>query len=251
VHRFRTYGRRIEALLDAISPEPRRNDKKLLKLLARLRKKAGRVRDLDVQLSALRNLKMPEAPGQKAQLIQMLSGERIVREDKLRKAFDESTVRQVRKHLKRVAESVPESTDPVMLAKKCLASIDKDSPKMSEKLLHQYRIAGKRARYLAELGGKDPEAQQIIGILKRMQDVIGDWHDWLKLTQRAEGLFGAVQDSHLVAALRNIAQAKYRQAMVALQTARTELAELKVQPSPAARKSTTPERKQAAAAAAA
>src|ERR1700690_3686362 len=72
VHKFRTYGRRVEALLEALVPHPNRNDKKLLKLLARLRKKAGRVRDLDVQISALRNLKISQEAVAKSQLIHTL-----------------------------------------------------------------------------------------------------------------------------------------------------------------------------------
>ncbi|OLD16995.1 MAG: hypothetical protein AUI85_07990 [Acidobacteriales bacterium 13_1_40CM_3_55_5] len=34
VHKFRTYSRRVEALLGELSPELSRNDRKLLKLLA-------------------------------------------------------------------------------------------------------------------------------------------------------------------------------------------------------------------------
>ncbi len=75
VHKFRTYSRRVEALLE-LNPEPSRNDRKLLKLLARLRKKAGRVRDLDVQISNLRSLKIAREVGQKSQLQRALAQER-------------------------------------------------------------------------------------------------------------------------------------------------------------------------------
>ena len=47
VHKFRTNSRRIEALVSELAPE-NGNQKKLLKLLSKLRKKAGKVRDLDV-----------------------------------------------------------------------------------------------------------------------------------------------------------------------------------------------------------
>ncbi len=59
--------------------------------------------------------------------------------------------------------------------------------------------------------------------LKHMQDVIGDWHDWLKLTQRAEQLFGGVRDSALVAMLRNVTQAKFRQSVDAVAETRASL----------------------------
>ena len=56
VHSFRTTSRRLQTLLEEIVPERGRSHKKLLKILDRIRKRAGKVRDIDVQLSALRSL---------------------------------------------------------------------------------------------------------------------------------------------------------------------------------------------------
>ena len=103
VHKFRTHGRRVEALLSEVVPELTRNDKKLLKLLGRLRKKAGRVRDLDVQIALLRNLKIPQGNGHKAQFTEALIQDRAQREKKLAKAFTRETVDEIRKRLKRAA----------------------------------------------------------------------------------------------------------------------------------------------------
>jgi len=226
VHRFRTYGRRVEAFLDELIPEPNRNHKKLLKLLARLRKKAGRVRDLDVQIVSLRNLKIPQEPDRKAQLLRTLAEERSLREKKLGKAFDEETISELRKRLKRAAgdADIPKNADPLGLAMRQLARLGRDHAPLTEKVLHQYRIVGKRARYLAELAGDNPDAQRLVEQLKRMQDVLGDWHDWLKLTQRAEGLFGGVQASPLVAALHNVTGAKFRRSVDVLTQTRATLA---------------------------
>jgi len=227
VHKFRTYGRRVEALLDELVAEPNRNDRKLVKLLGRLRKKAGRVRDLDVQIAALRNLKIPSEPARKTQLLQTLAEERILREQKLAKAFDAGTIDELQKRIKRSARHahLSNDSDPLGLAKRQLAQLGRERGPLTEKLLHQYRIVGKRARYLAELAGKDQEAARLVQQLKRMQDVLGDWHDWLKLSQRAEGLFGSVQDSPLVAALHNVTGAKFRQAINVLTETRGALAE--------------------------
>src|SRR5438874_3483113 len=96
VHRFRTHSRRIEALLDAAVLEQNRNDRKLLKLLCRLRKKAGRVRDLDVEISALRSLKIPEDAKRKSNLIRTLADERVGRERKLMKAFTPAVLKEIR-----------------------------------------------------------------------------------------------------------------------------------------------------------
>jgi len=53
VHHFRTNSRRVEALIDTLAPETR-NKKKALKLLSKLRKRAGKVRDTDVQIALLK-----------------------------------------------------------------------------------------------------------------------------------------------------------------------------------------------------
>lgn len=225
VHKFRTSSRRVEVLVSDLTDQPTGNNKKLLRLLSRLRKKAGRVRDLDVQSAALRSLKIPQEPGRKAQLTRALAEERAKREKKLANALDKKAVSEVRKRLKRTAGSleIPKNANPLSLARQKLDEVEIESGAVTEKTLHQFRIAGKRTRYIAELADKDAEATRVIGVLKQMQDVIGDWHDWVQLAERAEKLFGGVQDSALVAALRNIARAKFRQAVNALTNARMAL----------------------------
>lgn len=226
VHKFRTSSRRVEVLLSDLAEHRTGNDKKLLKLLGRLRKKAGRVRDLDVQSAALRSLKIPQEPGRKSQLMRTLAEDRARREKKLAKSLDKGTVAEVRKRLKRTSAGLEISTsaDPLKLARQKLNELEVDQGAVTERTLHQFRIAGKRARYIAELAGKDAEATRLIGQLNHMQDVIGDWHDWAQLADKAEKLFGGVQDSALVSALRNITRAKFRQAVNTLTETRAALA---------------------------
>src|SRR5271170_5603142 len=80
VHSFRTTNRRLQTLLEQIVPSPDRNQKKLLKMLDRIRKRAGKVRDLDVQLAALRSLKVPQEPRRKTQLMHSLIELRVKHE---------------------------------------------------------------------------------------------------------------------------------------------------------------------------
>jgi CHAD domain-containing protein len=226
VHKFRTSSRRVEVLVLDLAENRTGNDKKLLKLLGRLRKKAGRVRDLDVQSAALRSLRIPQEPGRKSHLMRTLAEERARREKKLAKSLDKRTVAEVRKCLKRTACSleIPKNADPLSLARQELNDLEVGRGPVTEKTLHQFRIAGKRARYIAELASQDAEATRLIALLNHMQDVIGDWHDWVQLADKAEKLFGGVQDSALVSALRNITRAKFRQAVNTLTETRTALA---------------------------
>jgi CHAD domain-containing protein len=226
VHKVRTYSRRVEALLGDLAPEPNRNNRKLLKVLGKLRKKAGRVRDLDVQMSNLRGLKITSEAGQKSQLQRELAQERGKQAKKLEQSLDKEELRKLRRRLKRAVGDLefPESTTPLSASMRELSQLERNQGPLTEKTLHQYRIAGKRARYLAEFAGKDPEALRVVEQLKRLQDVIGDWHDWLKVTERAEELFGGVRDSALVAALRNLTRAKFRQGVDAVVEMRTAVA---------------------------
>jgi len=88
-------------------------------------------------------------------------------------------------------------------------------------VLHQYRIVVKRARYAAELAPKSEEAERFMAQLKRLQDAVGNWHDWLTLTQTATKRIGDVNQSSLVAALHNVTGGKFRLAVAALSTSRT------------------------------
>ena len=223
VHRFRTNARRVETLIDELCPQTR-NQEKLLKLLSKLRKKAGRLRDLDVQIAFLRNLKIPDRQNHRAQLLEWLGSEQARRSRKLPKNFDQGTVRELRKRLRRArAEMSLEGIDPLKLA---LNRLPKPiHTQLTEKDLHACRNAAKRSRYLAELAGESPEAKFVIEQLKNAQDVIGEWHDVLKLKEKAEQHFGGVRDSVLVSALQNISRARFRRATSALLSAIAEISE--------------------------
>ena len=225
VHKFRTSSRRVEVLVADLAEKRTRNDKKLLKLLSRLRKKAGRVRDLDVEVTALRSLKIPQEPARKSQLMRTLAEERGKQEKKLIRALDKKAIAEVRKRLKRAAGSlvIAKNTDPLALATQRIAELELAPGVVTEEALHRFRIAGKRARYIAETAGSNAEAERLVEHLNHMQDAIGDWHDWAQLAERTEKLFGGVQDSALVAALRNVTRAKFRHAVNTLMETRATL----------------------------
>jgi CHAD domain-containing protein len=191
VHRFRTGTRRVQILLGELAPKLNGSEKKLLKLLNRLRKRAGKLRDLDVQLTALRSLKVPQEPRRKTQLVNHLLERRAGQEKKLRKSADKETVREIRKRLKRAAKRFDpkRARDPLEAAKAMLERFDGNAP-VTEAALHQYRILSKRARYAAELVSPARVAARLIAEIKRFQDALGDWHDWLTLAKTARDQLG-------------------------------------------------------------
>ncbi len=221
VHGFRTGTRRLQILLIELAAHPGHKEKKLLKSLGRVRKRAGKVRDLDVQLIALRSFKSPGEPRRKTRLMNRLIEMRDRQEKKLRKALDKDTVRDLRKQLKRAARDFQsdrnpvKTLDPLTVARAIVGTIHQGTP-IDAATLHQYRIRTKRARYAAEFAVPSAESQQFIVGIKRVQDALGDWHDWLTLTQNAQNNLGEVRESALVAELHNLTGAKFRQAVSAL-----------------------------------
>jgi len=238
VHRFRTNSRRVEALVGELAPESP-NTKKLLKLLSKLRKRAGKLRDLDVEIAFVKELRIPDRQNHRVQFLAGLEEEQTRRSKKLAKHFDKEKVSQLRKRLRRAKSELSiDGVDPVKLAFTLLPKFH-EAPQ-TEKMLHSCRIAAKRARYLAELAPESAVAKSLIVELKQAQDEIGRWHDVLKLSQRAERRFGGVHDSSLVAALQNISRARFRRAGNAWETALKAVAKLQpgADPQASARKAT-------------
>jgi CHAD domain-containing protein len=215
VHSFRTSFRRLETLLEEIAPRRDRHRKKLLKMLNAIRRRAGKVRDLDVQLEALRSLKVPQEPRRKTRLIQSLVELRLKYEEKLYKLLRKQDIREIHKRFKQTYKGFETggARDPLVVARGFVAAAITGGSTMDVKKLHRCRIAVKRARYAAELAEKSPAATAFIAELKSMQDTLGHWHDWQLLTETAKRRLGEVSQSSLVAVLHNVTQGKFRQAV--------------------------------------
>ncbi len=246
VHQVRTTARRLEALLETLHPEPDRRLRKLVQRLRRLRRRAGAVRDVDVQMIALGKLKIGREDQRKARLMQALADLRSTREKRLLSRLTDSRIRKLRKSLRRVSANLLSTVQPGLgraaaasgrginresqvsdhpaeLALRMFAPLSRKYRSLSPANIHEYRTQGKRVRYVAEMAGDDPEAGHIVKLLKRQQDAVGDWHDWFTLTETAQSLFANAPDSALLAALRNVTNAKFLEARRVCLDVRREL----------------------------
>lgn len=222
VHGFRTAARRLQTLLEQLVNSDNRKHKKLLKMLNRIRKCAGKVRDIDVQLEALRSLKVPQEPRRKTQLVHALIEVRAQHEKKLHKLLKKQDMRDLHKRLRRAEGSVSfdSSLDPLSVARQMLPSASIPQGPIDEETLHRYRLVVKRARYAAEFAPKSPESTKFLSELKKLQDALGSWHDWLTLTHTAMERLGDVSQSSLVAVLHNVTRGKFRHAVSAVTAAK-------------------------------
>ena len=64
-------------------------------------------------------------------------------------------------------------------------------PHLDASNLHDFRKGAKKARYVAEADGDDPTAEAMAKAIRRVQDAIGDWHDWEVLEAEAREALGA------------------------------------------------------------
>ena len=103
VHQLRTTIRRVETLLATTLPALGRKERKLLKQLDRLRRRAGKVRDLDVQIQALGSLRLESITRDRARVMAFLEKARTRRERRLLRAFQDEVDAGLRKRLKRTS----------------------------------------------------------------------------------------------------------------------------------------------------
>jgi len=254
VHRVRTGSRRLQAMLEAMLREagPAAHALELparawLRELKQVRRAAGAVRDLDVQRKLLENWVGKQAPAQGAapggseaspvpmaaemkqaeMLDAWLKGER--------KHLAHGMQKQIRKRQQGLAKGQGEfftaltrvplgraravrPADAVALEDFVRAA--DAMPLLHTENLHDFRKATKKARYVAEAGAEGDSS--VAKALKRVQDAIGEWHDWLCLGDEAKAALG--QDAaELTAAFRDEIERHFRAAMKTTQSIRGQL----------------------------
>jgi CHAD domain-containing protein len=232
IHQLRTTVRRVETLCDATPGLPERRREKLKKSLQRLRRRAGRLRDVDVQIAALETVEVDRGARQKSELMQALEGQRGRRERKIARAVERFDPEALEKAFARASNthSAPPAADPAMLAQALdrFAALAQETPTLTETNAHGFRTGCKRARYRAELAGKSDEAQAALEEFKRIQDAIGGWHDWALLSDTAADVLGDDElNSPLMLTIRSLRRARFVQVERTVAEARRRLLELR------------------------
>jgi CHAD domain-containing protein len=215
VHRVRTGSRRLQAMLEAMLREnatfaldhPARP---WLRQLKQIRRAAGPVRDLDVHRKLLENLVGKPAPSSDAGPLEKSAETKQAEmlDDWLkseRKHLARGMQKQIRKRQHGLAQrqtavlnaigSVPiesvrtgRSADAVALEDFVRAT--DAMPLLDAENLHDFRKATKKARYVAESATEKGPYSSVAKALKRVQDAIGEWHDWLCLGEEARTALG-------------------------------------------------------------
>ena len=229
VHDVRTGSRRLEAALEGLEWQIDGGGEAytaaatgLRKLLKKVRRATGEVRDLDVHQKLLRKM----VPGIEAGLVQEHEGD-LQREieslglktqareldawlERHREKHATVLQRHAGKWQKRITQQIDRVTEalrpvrkpvraagnggavrrqpsPGELALRSFVKLAGATPVLDGTTLHDFRKGTKHARYLTEAAEEsDQWSAQIGAMLKQIQDEIGDWHDWLLLAEEAK-----------------------------------------------------------------
>ncbi len=221
VHRLRTWTRRIEAQLELIamlsgadsgsdspsheSPPVKHRDR-ALRLLKKLRRAAGRVRDLDVERDLVAK-EASRARGRSHAGAAIRDDARTLRRDLRRHRGKEADalLQLLKKDRKRLPLVLKRLLDALAPAKKVTLSEEKlialvrdwfhrceiDPIPSGAVELHAIRKRAKIARYLAESAPEcAARAHRLARQFEDLQQVGGTWHDWLQLAELAAGVLG-------------------------------------------------------------
>jgi len=227
VHRMRTTIRRIESLVSYVHPDLDKKLERSLEKMADLRKRAGKVRDLDVQADLLRTLGNGSTAKDRKTLAELLEKKRARQVRRLESAVKKLHGSKFLTRMDRVAEHAGLGQDgknrplaPLQEARAQLAQMASDfavaRTTMKPSRLHEARVALKRIRYLAELAEKTAEQKSFISELKSVQDAVGVWHDWQELTASAEKRFSDRVNCALLREARAVLGARHSDATSAV-----------------------------------
>jgi CHAD domain-containing protein len=264
VHRVRTGTRRLEAHLESLleREKPRagtltKSATSWMRQMKKIRRAAGAIRDLDVHRKLMEKFTGVGKAGHKLheegkqgklergtptpQEKSLLEDQAKLLDDWLRDERDRQVSRlqrQIEKRLPRVEElsqrffeahrSQPLRFGPrpqaETMALKAFARLSSSMPQLNAGNLHEFRKEAKKARYLTESSRQSVKAKQIGEMIKQIQDEIGDWHDWLSLTEEARVALKD-EDADLVKRLEEQVAESYRQALNTTEKLRPRLVE--------------------------
>jgi CHAD domain-containing protein len=192
VHELRSSIRRIEAqceLVEQISGLPLYRERRgqVDKCLKKMRRLAGTVRDIDVQVKLIEENTPAEQMAGADAVVHRLKARRE-REAKLLVDALQKGQAKVGRAINRLLKSVKAKDELALSAAQLVATVRRwfDRHRGSARTivqLHQARKSAKLARYMAEGSPESARAKRVAKDYERMQSTGGRWHDWAVLVE--------------------------------------------------------------------
>jgi CHAD domain-containing protein len=233
VHDLRTNTRRLEATLSALSLEQRGEAKRLLRDISRVRKRAGKVRDMDVLTAFAASLTADRDRECKVRLLEHLGARR----NKLAKRLHARIAKRrqsLRERLKGVAYDLDRATarakdrqsmgtaasSQAAASALALQSELAATPRhLGRKNLHPYRLKVKELRNVLRMARQEKDSE-FIEKLGAVKDAIGEWHDWQELLAMAQKVLNHGSKCDVLGELKKTANGKYDDALRAAEDLR-------------------------------
>jgi CHAD domain-containing protein len=231
VHSLRTCIRRFEAAMQALALDSNTNEQRLLRKLAKLRKRAGKVRDLDVMTGYVAGLKICDEEECLVQLLEHLGAEHINQSRRLHSAASkhgESLRRRLKRtatHLKDLAEDRAASNSApgrTMISELRLQRELTQPIRLTKNNLHPFRLQVKELRYMLQMEN-DPADRALIETLGRVKDAIGEWHDWQHLLAIAREDLPHRSECKLIPLFQTTTQQKLKLALAVANSGRQHM----------------------------
>jgi CHAD domain-containing protein len=217
VHKLRTSARKLEATFSALALDSQKNERQLIKGLRTIRKRAGKVRDLDVLTGDLTTVHVDGETECQVRILEHLGGERQRQAGKLRKLVGnnrsdlKTRLRKASVRLDKQIENVEPDAASLAAAESLRLSSELEFPKRLNKgNLHPYRLKLKQLRYVLELARDHPKFVDDLGEAK---DAIGNWHDWEELIGIANEVLDHGTNCKLMRKLKEAADLKFAHAL--------------------------------------
>jgi len=216
IHRLRTRVRRFEVELQASGLDAQRKAKWLLRQLARIRKRAGKVRDMDVLTAHLSTVRIDGERDCLIQLFEFLGTKRYEKAERLHQVVNKyrDTINKRLKKIARVLEkrmgssAANAATSAAMQSSAELATYGS----LNRGNLHGYRLKLKELRNILQMG-EDAPKKEFVESLEKIKDEIGEWHDWEELNSIAAKILDHSAGCKLKRQLKGITQQKYESAL--------------------------------------
>ena len=230
VHDLRTNTRRIEAMFKALSTKGVKQTQRDLKKLRRL---AGKVRDRDVLLAYAFTLKIKGEEKCQAQLVEALTAKRRRQAQRLGNEVQQLRT-GLRKELKQVGTRLDELAQQP--TNQSAPSLEEDTPaanaaqlvlglaeprQLNAQNLHSYRLQLKELRYVLTLADNNA-TQAFVDDLAKVQDAIGEWHDWSELAAIAAKVISHKKRCALETELKKVTATKLTDALQSAEALRKQ-----------------------------
>lgn len=235
IHILRVTTLRLQARIEqefGTAGSEQRTVKRWNRLAEKLRALIGTVRETDVYLGKLEELRDSVAGLKRGQsrlarmcLQQTEAVEEQMRKD--RKAAARKAAETIKTRLRRFdrlsRELTAELAKPVQWfedsatgrVREMIGALVRQCPELNAENLHEFRKQVKKVRYLAEIACVgDPLMTRQLAALRRMQSAVGVWHDWQNLAKRAGSMLrGRNKNSGLAELLDTMAEESLEKAL--------------------------------------